>query len=91
MNRLTVINHLILNEITCSTVSYDQDANRSRRFNTNVGGLLEFHCFMLYTVFPICGYMDCYLVLSQDLFITKNYTCMYGVQMEDSTIGNPTA
>ena len=23
---------------------YDQDANRSRRFNTNVGGLLEFHC-----------------------------------------------
>ena len=51
---------------------YDQDANRSRRFNTNVGGLLEFHCFMLYTVFPICGYMDCYLVLSQDLFITKN-------------------
>jgi len=50
---------------------YDQDANRSRRFNTNVGGLLEFHYFMLYTVFPICGYMDCYLVLSQDLFITS--------------------
>ena len=23
---------------------YDQDANRSRGFNTNVGGLLEFHC-----------------------------------------------
>ena len=52
---------------------YDQDANRSRRFNTNVGGLLEFHCFMLYTVFPICGYMDCYLILFQDLLITKDW------------------
>ena len=25
-------------------LAYDQDANRSRGFNTNVGGLLEFHC-----------------------------------------------
>ena len=26
---------------------------------------------MLYTVFPICWYMDCYLILFQDLLISK--------------------
>ena len=26
---------------------------------------------MLYTVFPICGYTDCYLILFQDLLISK--------------------
>ena len=28
---------------------------------------------MLYTVFPICGYMDCSLILFQDLFISQKH------------------
>ena len=28
---------------------------------------------MLYTVFPICGYMNCYLYLFQDLLISKKF------------------
>ena len=38
--------------------------------HSSVGGLLEFHCYMLYSVFPICGYMDLHLNLLQDS-ITK--------------------
>ena len=30
-------------------------------YTSSVGGLLEFHCYMLCTVFPICGYVDFYL------------------------------
>ena len=40
---------------------------------SNVGGLLEFNCYMLCTVFPICGYMDFHLDLFQDS-IQKNCT-----------------
>ena len=32
----------------------------------SIRGLLEFHCYMLYSVFPICGYIGSYLDLFQD-------------------------
>ena len=41
--QLTVINYLILNEIISSTIVYDQDANRSRRFTlAELGASLYF-------------------------------------------------
>ena len=47
-------------------------------YTSRVGGSLEFH-YMLYSVSPICGYMDLYLDLFQDIiqkrFLLKRYIC----------------
>ena len=57
----------ILNDIISSTIVYDQDANRSRGFIlVALGAPLNFIA-MLYSVFPICGYIDLYLDLFQEL------------------------
>jgi len=68
-----VINYLILNEIISSTIVYDQDANRSRGFILVVLGAPLNFIAMLYSVFPICGYIDLYLdpvqkLLSENIF-----------------------
>ena len=60
-------------------IVYDQDATRSRGFIlVKLGAPLLFH-YMLYTVFPIRGYMDSYLNLFQDIiqkrFLLKRYIC----------------
>ena len=61
-----MINYLVLNEIITSTIVYDQDGNRSRGFiRVGLGAPLNFIA-MLYSVFPICGYIDLYLDLFQD-------------------------
>ena len=57
----------ILNEIISSTIVYDQDANRSRGFILVVLGAPLNFIDMLYSVFPICGYIDLYLDLFQEL------------------------
>ena len=51
-----------------STIVYNQDANRSRRFTlAKMGASLNFIAsYMLYSVFPICGYMDLHLDLFQN-------------------------
>ena len=63
----------ILNEIISSTIVYDQDANRSRGFILVVLGAPLNFIDMLYSVFPICGYIDLYLDLFQE-FISESVT-----------------
>ena len=61
----------ILNEIISSTIVYDQDANRSRGFILVVLGAPLNFIAMLYSVFPICGYIDLYLDPVQELLSEK--------------------
>ena len=64
-----MINSLILNEIISSTIIYDQDANRSRGFILVVLRAPLNFVAMLYSVFPICGYIDFYLDPFQELML----------------------
>ena len=59
--------YCIPNEIISSTLLYDQDANRSRGFILVALGAPLNVIAMLYSVFPICGYIDLYLDLFQEL------------------------
>ena len=71
-----MINYLILNEIISSTISIWPGCYSLKEvYTSNIGASLNFIAICIYTVFPICGYMDLYLDLFQDLLLLKAIDC----------------
>ena len=73
---LTLINYLILNEIISSTIVYDQDANRSRRFTlAELGASLYFiaicfiQCFLFVDIWIFTWI--CYRILNKQKLYSK--------------------